>query len=59
MRTDGSRLRVEGVLEISNPHRRMEIFVPELTVKPVLLGSADPSSLTVTTQVRSAHPDEP
>ena len=59
VRTDGSRLRVEGVLEISNPHRRMEIFVPELTVKPVLLGSADPSSLTVTTQVRSAHPDEP
>ncbi len=37
----------------------MEIFVPELTVKPVLLGSADPSALTVTTQVRSAHPDEP
>ncbi|WP_392351707.1 F420-0:Gamma-glutamyl ligase [Parasynechococcus sp.] len=56
---DGSRLQVDGVLEISNPHRRMEIFVPELTVKPVLLGSADPSALTVTTQVRSAHPDEP
>ena len=55
----GSTLRVEGVLEIANPHRRMEIFVPELTVKPVLLGSADPSHLTVTTQVRSAHPDEP
>lgn len=55
----GSTLRVEGVLEIANPHHRMEIFVPELTVKPVLLGPADPSHLPVTTQVRSAHPDEP
>ena len=26
----GGRLRIEGVLEISNPHPRMEIFVPEL-----------------------------
>ena len=54
----GSRLRVEGVLEISNPHPRMEIFVPELRVEPVLLGQSDPSALQVTTRITADHPDE-
>ena len=54
----GSRLRVEGVLEISNPHPRMEIFVPELRVEPVLLGQSDPSALQVTTRITANHPDE-
>ena len=30
-------LRIEGVLEIHNPHSRMEVFVPDLQVNPVLL----------------------
>ena len=42
----GARLRIEGVLEISNPHPRMEVFVPEVRVEPVLLGSCDPVSYT-------------
>ena len=37
----------------------MEIFVPELTVTPVLLGGSDLSELNVTTRVISDHPDEP
>ena len=44
-------------LEISNPHRRMEVFVPEL-VDPVLLGQADPTGLQVTTRIEARHPDE-
>ena len=56
---DGHRLKVTGILEITNPHPRMEIFVPELTVTPVLLGSTDLSELNVTTRVISDHPDEP
>ena len=31
------RLFVEGSVEISNSHQRMEVFVPELTVLPTLL----------------------
>ena len=54
----GDRLRVEGVLEISNPHARMEIFVPELNVQPVLLGQHDPSVLRVSTRIAAEHPDE-
>ena len=55
---DGDTLRVTGWLEISNPHRRMEVFVPELRVDPVLLGHADPTGLQVTTRIEARHPDE-
>ena len=54
----GSTVRVHGVLDISNPHPRMEIFVPELRVEPVLLGKSDPSGLQVSTRIEAAHPDE-
>ncbi len=54
----GSEVRVTGVLEISNPHHRMEVFVPELRVDPVLLGKAAPSQLQVTTTIDADHPDE-
>jgi len=55
---NGDTLQVTGWLEISNPHRRMEVFVPELRVDPVLLGQADPSALEVTTRIEAHHPDE-
>lgn len=54
----GDLVRVSGVLQISNPHPRMEIFVPELRVEPVLLGKADLSDLSVTTRIEADHPDE-
>ena len=54
----GSEVRVTGVLEISNPHHRMEVFVPELRVDHVLLGKAAPSQLQVTTTIDADHPDE-
>ncbi len=54
----GQDLLVEGWLEISNPHPRMEVFVPEIDVKPVLLGKTDLSNLQIQTQLTAEHPDE-
>ena len=54
----GDTVHAEGWLEISNPHRRMEVFVPELRIDPVLLGKADLSGLQVTTRIDAQHPDE-
>ena len=54
----GAEVRITGLLEISNPHPRMEVFVPELRVDPVLLGKSDPSALEVSTRIDADHPDE-
>lgn len=51
-------LELSGWLEIANPHQRMEIFVPELEVKPVLIGSSDLSDIVISTKVTPQHPDE-
>ena len=45
-------LELSGWLEIANPHQRMEIFVPELEVKPVLIGSSDLSDIAITPRSR-------
>ena len=36
----------------------MEIFVPELEVKPVLIGSSDLSDIVISSTVTPHHPDE-
>ena len=54
----GAEVRISGLLEISNPHPRMEVFVPELRVDPVLLGKSDPSALEISTRIEANHPDE-
>ena len=54
----GQDLCIEGWLEISNPHARMEVFVPEIEIKPVLLGKTDLSPLQINTQLTAHHPDE-
>ena len=54
----GAEVRISGLLEISNPHPRMEVFVPELRVDPVLLGKSDPSALEISTRIEADHPDE-
>ena len=58
VKVDGIHLKVEGWLEITNPHQRMEVFVPELSVKPVLLGRCDLSALQPRTRLTAHHPDE-
>lgn len=51
-------LLISGWLEIHNPHPRMEVMVPELTIQPVLLGQQDLSDLQTQTRITPHHPDE-
>jgi len=55
----GTALEVEGEIRIRNPHPRMEVFVPEIHVDPVLLGRADVSEVRRRVQITPLHPDEP
>lgn len=50
---------LEGSFRIDNPHARMEVMVPELQLRPTVLGRQDLSSLQVSTTVVADHPDEP
>ena len=56
--TKGNDLELEGWIEISNPHSRMEVMVPELQVNPVLIGSSDLSDVMVRSRITPHHPDE-
>jgi len=51
-------LKAIGWIEIINPHKRMEIMVPELEVKPVLLGKEKVREIEIKTHVITYHPDE-
>ena len=58
VKQSNSDLDVEIWLEISNPHPRMEVMVPELQINPVLLGKADLSEVKLSTKITPHHPDE-
>jgi hypothetical protein len=51
-------LEVSGEVTIRNPHPKMEVFVPELRVEPVLLGRADVTEVTSQVRITPLHPDE-
>ena len=51
-------LLVEGAITIRNPHPRMEVFVPELVLRPTLLGRGDLAGVKLRTAVKADHPDE-
>ncbi|CAK6688661.1 hypothetical protein MNNICLKF_00462 [Synechococcus sp. CBW1107] len=57
-RKGDERLEVKGTIAIRNPHARMEVFVPEIELKPTLLGRADLADVQVTTSLKPQHPDE-
>ncbi len=59
VRRQGDGLVVEGEIQIRNPHPRMEVFLPEIRVEPVLLGRSDVSIVRPRVQITSLHPDEP
>ncbi|MEB3276416.1 MAG: F420-0:Gamma-glutamyl ligase [Cyanobacteriota bacterium] len=50
-------LRVQGRLTIRNPHRRMEVFVPEIRLKPTLLGQAPLDAVKLSCSISPEHPD--
>jgi hypothetical protein len=51
-------LTVVGEVTITNPHPRMEVFVPEIKLHPVLLGQGDLRGVQITSRVVALHPDE-
>jgi hypothetical protein len=54
----GAAVEVNGRLTIRNPHTRMEVFVPELRVEPVLLGRNRLDGVTIHTRITPHHPEE-
>ncbi|MFZ9217431.1 MAG: F420-0:Gamma-glutamyl ligase, partial [Vulcanococcus sp.] len=57
-RENDEALVVRGTVRISNPHRRMEVFVTEIELKPTLLGRGDLSAITIQSSLTPQHPDE-
>jgi hypothetical protein len=55
-RADG--VEVSGEISIANPHGRMEVFVPELRVEPVLLGKGSLADVRRRVAITPLHPDE-
>jgi hypothetical protein len=51
-------LEVTGTVTISNPHRRMEVMVPEIVLRPTLLGRGELTGVTVSSRIEALHPDE-
>ena len=57
-RKGDERLEVKGTIAITNPHARMEVFVPEIELRPTLLGRGDLQGLELKTTLTPQHPDE-
>ena len=51
-------LEISGTITITNPHPRMEVFVSEVRLEPVLLGRADLHEIRSQVRITSLHPDE-
>ena len=54
----GAGLEVSGTITLSNPHQRMEVMVPEIELRPTLLGRGDLGDITVSSRIEALHPDE-
>ena len=54
----GTGLEVSGTITLSNPHQRMEVMVPEIELRPTLLGRGDLAGVTVSSRIEALHPDE-
>jgi hypothetical protein len=51
-------VEITGEIGIRNPHGRMEVFVPELTATPVLLGKGSLEDIHSSVSITPLHPDE-
>lgn len=58
LQRQGEARVVEGEITIRNPHPRMEVFVPEIRVEPVLLGRSDVSLVQRHVHITALHPEE-
>ncbi|MFM2172519.1 MAG: hypothetical protein RLZZ54_446 [Cyanobacteriota bacterium] len=57
-RSGDNVLRVKGSIAITNPHPRMEVFVPEIELKPTLLGRSALDAISIQSRITPQHPDE-
>ena len=57
-RQGDDKVVVRGRLSITNPHQRMEVFVPEIKLEPTLLGRGDLRGLEIRSRLTPQHPDE-
>ncbi len=46
---------LNGSLKITNPHPKMEVMVPELSLNPILLGNQDLNSLDINIEIKPEH----
>ena len=46
-------LTVSGMVTIHNPHHRMEVMVPEIELRPTLLGRGDLAGVTVSSRIEA------
>ena len=51
------KLHITGRITISNPHRRMEVFVPEIQLAPTLLGQTSLAGVTIDSRITAEHAD--
>ncbi len=56
--SSSSSKEIEGWIEIYNPHSKMEVMIPELKVRPVLLGKGNLNQIKIDTIITPMHPDE-
>ncbi len=52
-----SGLKIDGVLEIKNPHQKMEVMVPNFEVKTTLLAKKTLQGVTTKSRIIPNHPD--
>ncbi len=58
LRRRAQGLEITGEIRIRNPHPRMEVMVPEITVVPTLLGRSDVGQVRHELHITPMHPDE-
>ena len=58
VRRSAESVEVSGEIMIENPHGRMEVFVPEIAVNPVLLGKGSLAEVKRDVSITPLHPDE-
>ncbi len=58
LNNENNRLHLKGLIEIKNPHPKIEIMVPEIKLEPILFGIKNINNIEVQTKLTSKHHDE-
>ena len=46
-----------SIVEIKNPHKRMEVMIPSFNVNPKLIGISQNEIININTKIKALHPD--